>query len=147
VDKASLNTVSYAPFWGRPRSKASQSRLRFGCGKRTDGLRACSETLPIPPARCTRSPHRAGASASRSQNPRNPRAISCHESRGYRIDTARRGFAGTIARPGFVEHDLVYTLPELGYFSGRKRHANSIVAAHHVLAAVVRAVNASGGDG
>src|ERR1700730_10373431 len=96
---ASRNTVSYAPFWGNPRSRASQERPHFGFGKLVNGPLGCSETHPIPPARCTRSPHGVDASASRNQNPKAPHArCPATNHPGYRNGIAPSGFARTIAR-------------------------------------------------
>src|SRR6267378_523357 len=87
------------PFGATPGRGPPRNRPHFWYGKLVNVPLGCSETYPIPPARCTRSPHRVGASASRNQNPRAPHA-RCPATNypGYRNGIAPSGFARTIAR-------------------------------------------------
>src|SRR5713101_3006681 len=86
-------------FGATPARGPPRNRPHFGYGKHVSGPLGCSETHPIPPARCTRSPHRVGASASRNQNPRAPHArYPAKNHPGYRNGIAPSGFARTIAR-------------------------------------------------
>src|SRR6185503_10377519 len=56
-------------FGATPCRGPPRNRPHFGYGKLVSAPRACSETHRISRARCTRSPHRVDASASRNQNP------------------------------------------------------------------------------
>jgi len=67
--------------------------------------------------------------------------------RDYRNDRALRDFARKQSLGlGFVEHDLVDALPKLRILFRQEHHANSGVARAPGFAAVIGAVNASGGN-
>src|SRR5207247_1308032 len=81
--------------------KTPKNHRHSACDKHANALPACSETRPIPPARCTRSPRRGDASALRNRSPKALRArCPAMNRRGCPSDTVPSGFAGTIAPAG-----------------------------------------------